>query len=184
MERTRFFRLVSSCYRYGRGGGSRRSPDRGLPLPGPSDMASNMRRIAILVMTLALSAACGKKQEEQPPTNKDDAPANKDDAKADKGSDEPATDVPRYQVRGRFMGAEGKTIKLHHEAIPDFRSRNGEKVGMMAMQMRFRVGDDLAINTLADNDVIEFEFVVEWGEKPPIKVVKISKLPADTELNL
>ena len=36
----------------------------------------------------------------------------------------------------------------------------------------------------AVGDKIDFEFAVDWNEKPPIAVTKVKKLPADTALEL
>ena len=97
-----------------------------------------------------------------------------------------APDADRYHVRGRVVSYDRQAgrLAMHHEEIPSFRDRSGEMTGMKAMQMSFRVGKEVEARGLAKGDLVEFDFVVEWNKMPAIEIVKISKLPADTELQL
>ena len=137
-------------------------------------------------MALVLVVGCGKKTDEQ---SSDPAPkaatkpavaAEGEEAKA------PAAEPERYTVRGVFKAYDeaSKQMAIQHEAIPDFKNREGEKVGMMTMQMSFRTGEGVDAKSLTAEDKIQFEFVVEWDQKPAIKVLKFEKLPAETELEL
>lgn len=98
----------------------------------------------------------------------------------------------RYTVRGIVRGrpadarpGSDRPITILHQAIPEFRDRDGEVTGMMAMAMPFLVGAELdpaALDGLAVGDKIEFTFEVDWAAALPTRVVALTKLPADTEL--
>ena len=91
-----------------------------------------------------------------------------------------------YQVRGVVRGlprgdeGDGK-MQLMHEAIPGFKNKRGEVVGMQSMTMGFPMGEGVEVGDLKEGDKVNVEFVVTWGEKP-YYITKVEKLPDDTEL--
>jgi len=143
-----------------------------------------MSKIFAALLIVASFAACGEKKQEAAPTPSAE-PSEPAPAATEAKAEAPA-EPDRYQVKGVFKGFDetSKQMAIHHEAIPSFKNRAGEESGMMSMQMSFRVGDGVDPSQLAVDDKIELEFVVEWDEAPPIKVTKVSKLPAETELKL
>jgi len=92
-----------------------------------------------------------------------------------------------YTVRGIVKGLPNKGLaqaNIHHEAIPSFVGRSGEVDGMMSMSMSFGVGEGVSLADIAVGDKVEFSFEVAWSSKPPLTLTKISKLPADTEIEI
>lgn len=92
-----------------------------------------------------------------------------------------------YTVRGELksLPEEGQAeLYLHHEAIPEFMNRKGEKSGMMSMSMPFGVAPAVSLDGLAPGDRVEVTFEVHWERNPPSQITAIRKLPADTELEL
>lgn len=92
-----------------------------------------------------------------------------------------------YTVRGQLesLPQEGQAeLFLHHEAIPGFVDRKGEKVGMMSMTMPFGVAPGVSLDGLAAGDKVEVTFDVRWERNPPPQITAIRELPADTRLEL
>ncbi|QQE12409.1 copper-binding protein [Planctomycetota bacterium] len=89
-----------------------------------------------------------------------------------------------YEVRGEVvaMPDEKGRMKLHHEAIPSFKNKRGEEVGMMSMTMPFPVQEDVELGEIKEGDKVKATFVVTWGETP-YYISKIEQLPETTELN-
>lgn len=73
-------------------------------------------------------------------------------------------------------------ILIHHEAVPGFRDDRGETVGMGSMSMAFPVDPALAAG-LGVGDKVLFELEVAWDGSPPLSIVRLEKLPADTRLD-
>jgi Cu/Ag efflux protein CusF len=91
-----------------------------------------------------------------------------------------------YTTRGQIDAlptATGQAITIHHEAIPDFRSKAGEVVGMGSMAMPFMPAEGLDLGGLAAGDAITFTWEMRWKARPNSRIVKIEKLPAGTALN-
>jgi Cu/Ag efflux protein CusF len=148
-----------------------------------------MRTLVSVFFVMLVALGCGEKKAGESEEGKQPA-AEPEQKKADEtASDEPAAgkgDAEGYKVRGEVKGfdeASGQ-LAIHHEKIPDFKNREGQKVGMMSMQMSFRTAEGVDGKSLAVGDKIEFEFAVEWDKTPPIVVTKVKKLPADTALEL
>jgi len=91
-----------------------------------------------------------------------------------------------YTVRGVIVALpeSGEAMRVRHEAIPDFRGRNSEVVGMDAMTMPFPLGDDVELGDLAVGDKVELTFVVTWTGEKPWHVTEIGRLDPATELDL
>ncbi len=86
-----------------------------------------------------------------------------------------------YTVRAKVEQVQGSLWKLHHEAMPTFRDKDGKTVGMHAMTMGFAAP---AKGAAKAGDLVEITFEVRWGQKPPMRITGLKKLPAGTKLNL
>lgn len=92
-----------------------------------------------------------------------------------------------YTVRGKVTALpdpakKGSELRVQHEAIDDFRDRNGKVVGMGSMVMEFPPAPGVRIDKLKVGDIVELTFSVWWGETPPWEATRIVTLPADTKL--
>jgi len=136
-----------------------------------------MRFIGLLALLVSLTA-CKDKGE----ADTGESPATKKDEKS--GDDKAKLET--YEVRGRFVGFDKAAglAAIHHEAIPEFKNREGQKSGMMSMQMEFRVDAGVSVDGLAKNAPVRIRFTVDWDKKPAIGIVELEKLPDDTELQL
>ena len=118
--------------------------------------------VSLAALTAALIAACGGEPEpEQPPEI--------------------------YRVRGIVRHIPEATqgsreISVRHEAIPGFKSSQGEIVGMESMTMPFPLATPEMADDLTAGDKIEIEFEVRWHGGNPLAITAIEKLPAETPL--
>lgn len=102
----------------------------------------------------------------------------------------PSPTAQIYEVRGIVRqlptdpDAAGAEILIRHEAIPDFVEMNGETSRMGAMSMPFPIDDSKLLEGLEPGDKVTFEFAVDWEGSPPLRLLKLSKLPAETILEL
>lgn len=96
------------------------------------------------------------------------------------------SEISEYQLRGliKYIAPTGAEVEIHHEAMPEFVDRHGEKSGMMAMVMPFGLGEGLSLDGLAVGDKVEATLTVGWNRKPVLQITKIEKLPAATELEI
>lgn len=117
-----------------------------------------MHRAVLFIVTALLFASCNKKP------------------------------VESYDVRGQFItlspGKSPATILFHHENMPEFKNDNGEKVGMMSMQMPFAVEKSRLIDGIKAGDKAELHVEVRIGKSPKLWVSGVKKLPEDTPLTL
>jgi Cu/Ag efflux protein CusF len=125
---------------------------------------------AAVLLTLALAAGCGGPGE--PP------------------NDDPTVDPPdqTYTVRGEVRGLPRKgdhprQIRVRHEPVPDFVGFEGDVVGMASMTMPFPLADSVDLDDVEEGDKVEMTFEVRWEGSPPIQVVELHELPADTPLD-
>lgn len=102
----------------------------------------------------------------------------------------PATTAPPdvYQLRGVVRqlpdpARPGSALYVHHEAVPGFKSSDGEVVGMESMAMPFEVADDALLAGLAAGDKVAFELEVRWEGENPLRITELEKLPHDTRLS-
>lgn len=92
----------------------------------------------------------------------------------------------RYLVRGqivRFAPPEaGPGLSIRHEAIPEFRDKDGVAVGMMPMAMFFPVAKGVSLEGLAPGDKVRFGFVMDWAAAR-FEIDSIERLPPGTSLD-
>ncbi len=103
-------------------------------------------------------------------------------------SKEPADPVVHtYTVRGEIVSLPdpanpASELRIHHEAIEDFKNNKGESDPMHAMTMTFPPAEDVSLDDLAVGDKVQFVFRVQWAPSYEMGATAIKKLPADTEL--
>ena len=116
-------------------------------------------------------------------------------SKGDPAADAPAPIQHTYTVRGQVVVIPSTErpfddLEIRHEAIPDYKLRNGEVnvnskgfAGMVSMTMGFPVAEGVSLEGIEPGDKVEFVFITTWGEKyPEYEVTEIRELPVDTEL--
>lgn len=94
-----------------------------------------------------------------------------------------------YTARGQIEMLPGSSptasFMVHHEAIDDFINPGGTK-GMNSMTMPLPLEADLSLGGLVVGDKIEFDLAVwykdNFKEIESFRVIRIKKLPAETEL--
>lgn len=92
-----------------------------------------------------------------------------------------------YVVRGvvtemPIVGKAGSELRVHHEAIDDFKDDQGKVVGMSAMVMEFPPLKGVDVSQLKVGDKVEVAFSVWWTQLPPWAATKITVLPPETKL--
>ncbi len=71
---------------------------------------------------------------------------------------------------------------LHHEAIDDWTSRDGEAMGMDSMTMGFAVADGVSLEGIQPGDKVEATLRVDWEARLPVEITALRELPPDTKL--
>ena len=91
-----------------------------------------------------------------------------------------------YTVRGQVVSAAagGGELTVHHEAIADFRDRQGKVSPMESMAMPFAVAPGVSLDGVTAGDKVEMTFEVRWQEGPPLLVVALRELDGATALDL
>lgn len=93
--------------------------------------------------------------------------------------------APRYTVRGEVMQVDdapsGRSLLVHHEAVPDFVDSSGARVGMASMTMQFQVGPAARADDVKPGDRIRMRFAMDWRANA-MEIESIEPLPAGTEL--
>lgn len=130
----------------------------------------------MLVLTVGFMVACSGK----------DKPAAAPDTRAGHVLPDRKPDAT-YEVRGEIatlptIGDKRTELRVRHEAIDDFKNRDGEMVGMNAMTMDFPPAKGVDLSNLKKGDKVKLKFSVWWGNSPAWLVVKIEKLSSETEL--
>ena len=87
-----------------------------------------------------------------------------------------------YTAEGRVdrlprAGADVREVSIAHEAIPGFRDREGDPVGMEAMTMQFEVAPDVSLDGVSAGDRVRFTFEVRWDTRPMLYVTELSGVP-------
>ncbi len=105
------------------------------------------------------------------------------------GSAAPSS-VQTYLMRGRIVslpeaGKPMSQLAIHHEAVPDFVNKDGEKVGMDEMTMPFVPATGVSLVDLKAGDAVEFTLEMRWAPRnSSATLTKIRKLGADEPLHL
>ena len=93
-----------------------------------------------------------------------------------------------YNVRGRVVEVSGGGADLRvvvaHEAIADFKGRDGDVTEMPAMRMAFGVDPKLDARALKPGSQWELTFAVRWTQEPALLITAAKPLPADRALAL
>ena len=140
---------------------------------------------AAFMVVFSLLAACGgsdKQTEPSTSTTHHTPPAKTPDA--------------TYTVRGEIVmlpveGDKRTELKIHHEAIPTWKNKNGKvhtdkdgkEIGMMSMTMDFPPAKGVDLSKLKRGDKVAVTFSVWWGHSPTWLAMKVEKLPDDTKLD-
>lgn len=100
-----------------------------------------------------------------------------------------AGEVATYTTRGKveaIVRHPGATpmVKVHHEAIAEFKDRRGTVIGMKEMVMEFPAGPGVSFDGLKVGDLVRIEFAVDWNKTPYHYATAITTLPAGTALTL
>jgi len=98
-----------------------------------------------------------------------------------------AAPAASYTTRGEVValpekGKPNTELMVKHQAIDDFKNKDGKVVGMSAMTMEFPPEKGIDVTIMAIGDKVELEFAVWWAQSPPWLATKLTKLPADTKL--
>lgn len=108
-------------------------------------------------------------------------------APVEEATQAPEEEVDTYTVRGRIVSLpdaddpQREHPVIYHEAIDDFRRRDGS-LGMGAMQMPFPLGDDGLIAGFNPGDAVRVTFVVSRATMR-FQVTEIEALPENTRLD-
>ncbi len=101
----------------------------------------------------------------------------------------PPTSPPSatYVVRGEVVslpitGKPQTELIVKHEAIDDFKDRDGKVVGMNAMEMEFPPAKGVDVRDLKVGEKVAVTFSVWWTQTPPWLATKIERLPPETQL--
>lgn len=93
-----------------------------------------------------------------------------------------------YTVRGRIVmlpdpGKPASQLQIHHQPIPDFKSKEGKvhvnddgSAGMREMTMPFPVGRGVSLDGLKVDDEVEFVFEVRWNASPTYQITRITRV--------
>jgi hypothetical protein len=101
---------------------------------------------------------------------------------------EPTKTDARYHLRGVVAAISGSgpdaELSIHHEAIPNFKDRDGHASQMASMTMIFGLAPSLSAASLRVGDKIAFDFDLRWSTSPALLITKLTKLAPDTALSL
>jgi len=101
----------------------------------------------------------------------------------------PASQAVAYTVKGRLQVVEPATngwgvLRIHHEAIADFRDQSGAQVGMSAMTMAFAYGPGVDPAKLTVGGPVKMVFDMDYQRSPKLLIRSIETLPLDAVLKL
>lgn len=98
---------------------------------------------------------------------------------------EPAPDA-RYTTQGRVVmvptrKSPASTLKIHHEAIPNFVDGQGKVVGMPSHPMDFpSAAEGIDLDALEVGQAVRFTFDVYWQPQTRWVISELERLPDDT----
>lgn len=91
----------------------------------------------------------------------------------------------RAQVGERVEGNDDYVEwVLHHEAITDYKNREGKVVGMAPMPMKFAFEKGLGAESLRKGDKVKVLFELRYNAFPQLLVTRVTPLPKETALSL
>lgn len=90
----------------------------------------------------------------------------------------------RFTARGRVVTVRATELEIRHERIESIRTALGKLEPMEPMTMTFAATTNASIQSIEVGDVVRVEFTVNYKTRPPLHLVTIEKLPADTPLEL
>jgi len=101
-------------------------------------------------------------------------------------TDLPTADLTaeRFTARGRVVAVRATELEIRHERIESIRTALGKLEPMEPMTMVFAATTNAAIQGIEVGDVVRVEFTANYKTRPPMQLVSIAKLPADTPLQL
>ncbi|MEM9557645.1 MAG: copper-binding protein [Acidobacteriota bacterium] len=104
------------------------------------------------------------------------------------GGDAATAPDATYETRGIVRqlpdaSLPGSELMVHHEAIDSFVDSSGETVGMGSMAMPFPLADAAMLEGLEVGDRVRMVFTVDWDGSPPLEVIELEALPADSRLS-
>jgi len=91
-----------------------------------------------------------------------------------------------YTTQGRVVmvktpDSPASSLKIHHEAIPNFVDGQGQVVGMPSHPMDFpRVADTIDVDSLVVGRAVRFTFDVTWDPSPSWIITELEFLPDET----
>jgi len=88
-----------------------------------------------------------------------------------------------YTTRGEVK-AVGPRLDLHHEAIPEYRSRTDQPTGMASMVMSFHVAPAVSLAGVVAGTKVAITFEVRWTADPGLLITALTVLPPETKLDL
>lgn len=95
---------------------------------------------------------------------------------------------PRYETRGVVTARTGAGAEtryaIHHEPIPSFRDREGSAAPMDSMTMMFGLREGVQAEDLAPGTKVSLGFEVHWSGGEALRITRITRLPAETRLDL
>ena len=93
-----------------------------------------------------------------------------------------------YRVRGQVIAFEGSAENaravIAHEAIPNFKDRNGTPGRMSAMTMAFGIAPGVDPKVLVPGSKWALVIEVVWSREPVLRIMSAKPLPNDTKLAL
>ncbi len=175
-------------------------------------MACNRSTGLVLIACSLFVASCGEEAKpvvkaqpstpaSPPPTKpaeeKPKAPEPKPEAKPVETTASPTkVTLPTYTVRGEIdalPGIESSVLRLHHERIPTFASKDGKvgkdsqgKPGMKPMTMAFAKNPDVSYDGLKVGDKVEVIIEIRWdapNHEDMLCITKLTKLAPETKLD-
>lgn len=91
-------------------------------------------------------------------------------------------DAATYSIKGVVKALPGNgraanEVIIQHEAVPDYRNRSGEIVGMSAMTMPFYLRRDVSLGDIKVGDSVEFQVEAHFEPRFTEEVASIKKAP-------
>lgn len=100
-----------------------------------------------------------------------------------RSSKQPAAAGEHFSSRGKIVALSPDQAQIHHERMPAIRAFDGTIKPMDSMTMPF-ARSEASFAGLAVGELVSFEFTVHYDASPTLRLVRISKLPPETVLEL